>query len=605
MTQRHGKKSLQTILFYRFLTIAAALLIVISVIVYMIQYSSLYKNMENDILRTTTSIGASIDLQISQMDNVCLNVINSTSIKSTFALWSQANEGSAYERSRHQNALSNALISIRGVDASIRQVNIYPMEGSGYGVGNYYGMLSAETAELPWYKSALEKNGYRYVCVAEQPLLSKNAGTRSDRLYLSLYRMYFDNYHNPIGFVEVLKYYDDLFADAILPKTEAPVDVAVYDGDGTQVYPYSEENTSRDFDYYNALGEENAVNGNVRLYNDREKQSEYVSFSRLDYSGFTVVCSVRNTDFFVPILKSLMWIPLLAFSLFVVCYFVAGFLSRRLASPLTQMHQFLSDTDSNGQFQLIHLEDSGIIEIDRLRDSLNASTRAKEAATESMLVMKEQEIQAQMLALQAQMNPHFLYNSLNTISAMAEEGMTEEVSGMCQDITSILRYISSDKESVSTVEEELEHCDLYLSCMKKRFKDSFAYEFDIADDLLDLKIPKLCIQLLIENSVKFTSRTAPPWHIRIEGYIDDGQWLISVKDNGPGFSPEVDKHLRSQMDEILKYSVLPSLELDGMGILNIFIRFYLLFGKAFLFQFGNLPEKGAFVIVGGRFHEKD
>ena len=177
---------------------------------------------------------------------------------------------------------------------------------------------------------------------------------------------------------------------------------------------------------------------------------------------------------------------------------------------------------------------------------------------------------------------------------------------MCQDITSILRYISSDRESESTVEEELEHCDLYLQCMKKRFKDSFTYEFDIADDLLDMKIPKLCIQLLIENSVKFTSKTAPPWHIRIEGYIDAGQWLISVKDNGPGFDPEVDRHLRAQMDEILKYSKLPSLELDGMGILNIFIRFYLLFGKAFLFQFGNLPDKGgAFVIVGGRFHEED
>ena len=74
---------------------------------------------------------------------------------------------------------------------------------------------------------------------------------------------------------------------------------------------------------------------------------------------------------------------------------------------------------------------------------------------------------------------------------------------------------------------------------------------------------------------------------------------------GPGFDPEVDRHLRSQMDEILKYSRLPSLELDGMGILNIFIRFYLLFGSSFLFQFGNLPEGGAFVIVGGRFHEKD
>ncbi len=605
MFHRHGQKSLQTILFYRFLTIAAVLLIVISAIVYMIQYSELYKNMENDVLRTSSSIGNSIDLQISQMDTVCLNVINSTSIKNTFSLWSQSRNSSSYDRARYQNELGNALISIRGVDSSIRQVNIYPMEGIGFGVGNYYGKLSVPAEDLSWYKAVKDKNGYRYIQAAPQPILSKNAGTRSDRLYVSLYRMYFDNYHNPIGFVEILKYFDDLFADAIMPKTETPVNVVVYNSDGQQIYPYKDESSSDSFDYYNVLTEETSSDGSIRLYNNKEKQKEYVAFSRLDYCNFTVVCTIPSTDFFLPILRSLMWIPILAFSLFVICYFVARFLSRRLAKPLTEMHQFLSDTDSSEQFRLIHLDDSGIVEIDRLRDSLNASIRAKEAATESLLVMKEQEIQAQMLALQAQMNPHFLYNSLNTISAMAEEGMTEEVSGMCQDITSILRYISSDKESVSTVEEELEHCDLYLKCMKKRFKDSFTYEFDIADDLLDMKIPKLCIQLLIENSVKFTSRTAPPWHIRVEGYIDDGQWLISVKDNGPGFDPEVDKHLRSQMDEILKYSVLPSLELDGMGILNIFIRFYLLFGKAFLFQFGNLPERGSFVIVGGRFHEED
>lgn len=606
MLHKHTKKkSLQTILFHRFLSVAAVLLLVTSLIVCIIQYSGLYQNMENDLLRSNNAVGDAIDLQIGQMDNVCLNVINSTSVKNTFALWSENQGKSAYEHVQLQNSLSNTLVSLRGVDASIRQVNIYPLEGSGYGVGNYYGRLPWQTEALSWHEPASAKNGKRYIQCGEQPLLSKHAGTDSDRLYISLYRMYFDTYHSPLGFVEILKYYDDLFADAITPRTAAPTDIIVYDSDGNQIYPYTGSEGSKRFDYYAALEHETASSGKLRLHNDLDNHREYVVFSRLDYCGFTVVSAIRYMDFFLPILKSLIWIPLLALSLFLICYFVAGFLSRRMAQPLTKMHRFLVGTDSTGLFQPIELEDSNVVEIDRLRDSLNASFRAKEAATQSLLVMKEQEVQAQMLALQAQMNPHFLYNSLNTISAMAESGMDEEIVHMSQAITSILRYISSDRESVSTVEEELEHCDLYLQCMKMRFKDLFSYEFDIADELLDHKIPKLCIQLLIENSVKFTSRTAPPWHIRVEGYIDTGMWLITVKDNGPGFDPEVDRHLRSQMDEILKQSKLPSLELDGMGILNIFIRFYLLFGKAFLFQFGNLPEKGAFVIVGGRFYEED
>ncbi len=652
MFARHGKKSIQSILFYRFLSVTAVLLIVISAIVYLIQYTKMYKNMENDIIRTSSSIGNAIDLQVSQMDNVCLNVINSTSVKDTFADWISNKNASAYERRQQQNQLSNSLISIRGIDTSIRQVNLYSMEAEGYGVGNYYGKLSSDTSDLSWYEGAIKKDGYRFFQADRHPLRSRHSGTEADRLYFSLYRMYFDNYHNPAGFVEVSKYYDKLFAEAISPTTAFSLDITVYDDDGRQIYPDPASGGEKRFDYYTELPSQKLSSGSARVYNHIKHQQEFVTICPLKYSGFTVAAAINNTNFYSPILVSLMWIPLLALSLFVVCYFVAGFLSRRLAQPLTEMHQFLSQSDSAGKFRQIDLKDSGVIEIDRLRDSLNSSIRTQEAATESLLVMKESEIQAHMLALQAQMNPHFLYNSLNTIGAMAEEGMTEEVTSMCQDITSILRYahmlalqaqmnphflynslntigamaeegmteevtsmcqditsilryISSDKESVSTVEEELEHCSLYLNCMKMRFKDKFTYEFDIDDNLLEMKIPKLCIQLLIENSVKFVSKTAPPWYIRIEGYIDAGQWLISVKDNGPGFDPEVDRHLRSQMDEILKYSRLPSLELDGMGILNIFIRFYLLFGHSFLFQFGNLPEGGAFVIVGGRFHEKD
>lgn len=605
MFAKHEKKSIQTILFYRFLWVSAALLLVISGIVYLIQYQKLYKNMENDIIRTSSGIGDAIDLQISQMDNVCLNVINSTSVKNTFSHWISNDNVSSYERRQQQNLMNNALVSIRGIDTSIRQVNLYSMEKGGYGVGNYYGRVSNNTTELPWYKGTVEKDGYRFFQANKHPLLSRHSGTQADRLYFSLYRMHFDKYHNPAGFVEVSKYYDTLFAEAISPTTSSNMDITVYDEDGRQIYPDLSSGGEKRFDYFAELQSQESVSHSTRIYNDLKRQKEFVTIYPLKYSDFTVAASINNANFYTPILMSLMWIPLLALCLFVICYFVSGFLSRRIAQPLTEIHQFLSQSGSAEKFRQISLKDSGVVEIDRLRDSLNSSIRAQEAATESLLVMKESEIQAQMLALQAQMNPHFLYNSLNTIGAMAEEGMTEEVTSMCQDITSILRYISSDKESVSTVEEELEHCSLYLNCMKMRFKDKLTYEFDIDDDLLERKIPKLCIQLLIENSVKFVSKTAPPWHIRVEGYIDAGLWLISVKDNGPGFDPEVDKHLRSQMDEILKYSRLPSLELDGMGILNIFIRFYLLFGRAFLFQFGNLPEGGAFVIVGGRFHEKD
>lgn len=122
--------------------------------------------------------------------------------------------------------------------------------------------------------------------------------------------------------------------------------------------------------------------------------------------------------------------------------------------------------------------------------------------------------------------------------------------------------------------------------------------------MLELPVPKLCIQLLVENAVKFTANTSPPWHIVIQGHMDDECWYVEVKDNGPGFGEEITAHLKSQMDVILEKGLLPSLELDGMGILNIFIRFYLIYGITFIFDFGNLPEGGAIVKVGGRFNDQ-
>ena len=598
-------KNIQKILFSYFLISATALLVLFTIIFSGVQYYTLHRDMENDILRTCTSIANDIDLQISQMDNVCLNTINSTAIKDSFSDWASADLLSQSEQLQYQTTLSNSLTSVKGVDSSIRQVNICSMNNKGFGTGNYTGALNLITSEQSWYEETKTQNGHRFFDVSQNFLFSRKTGTDSDRMYFSLYRMYFDIYHNPVGFVQVMKYYDTLFESAHFPQSDYDITVAVYDPDGRLIYPFIEdEDAEGHFDYYSAIKDQDSSNG-AQVYNTVEKQQENVYSASLDYSDFTVVTSIRTTDFFLPIAHNLLWIPFLVIALFFGCLLSAKAISKWLASPLTRMYDFLSNIDPRDQFREIQMEDSDIIEIDKLRDSLNAALRSQKKSAQTMLLLKEQELQAQMLALQAQMNPHFLYNSLNTIGAMAEEGMCTEVAGMCQDITSILRYISSDKESVSSVEEELEHCDLYLKCMKQRYKTSLTYEFDIDDDLLDLPIPKLCVQLLIENSVKFATRTQPPWHIRIEGYIDEERWLICVKDNGTGFDEEVSKRLRSQMDEILAHSVLPSLELDGMGILNIFIRFYLTFGISFIFDFGNLPERGAFVIVGGHFNNEE
>lgn len=597
MIMKRGSKNIQKILSSYFLFIMLTLVVLATIIFSLIQYLNLRSNAERDIQRTCAAVAADIDLQINQLDNVCLNTIHSTLIKETFSSYIDGSDSDSYVQRLRKNTLANALTATKGVDASIRQVNVYGFTEGGYGSGNFTGELMGKTAEYPWFGNAVSQHGHRYIPPAEQnAFFSKSTGTDDERFYLSLYRMYFDEYQNPAGFVEVMKYYDVLFQRAFHPESDYDIDVLIYDTEGNVIYPLD---TNPLFPYFSHKGS----NGKV-LYNSVKDCEEYVYYSQMDYCGFTAVTAIKSTEFFAPVYRSLYWTLLVFIVVLFMCLLFANILSRKLSAPLKTMYRFLSNIDPQDQFKEIKMEDTGIIEIDKLHNSLNEAMRSQKTATTSMMVLKEQELQAQMLALQSQMNPHFLYNSLTTIGAMAEDGLTEPIAQMCRDITSILRYISSNKEQVSSLEEELEHCDVYLKCMKLRFGESLNYEFSIEDDMLELPIPKLCIQLLVENATKFTSHVSPPWHISIEGHMDKDCWYVDVKDNGPGFGEDVTVHLKSKMDEILESGVLPSLELDGMGILNIFIRLYLIYGITFIFDFGNLPEGGAFVKVGGRFDDK-
>lgn len=210
-----------------------------------------------------------------------------------------------------------------------------------------------------------------------------------------------------------------------------------------------------------------------------------------------------------------------------------------------------------------------------------------------------------MLALQSQMNPHFLYNSLATVQSMAEENMNEEIIQMCQTISKILRYISSDKELLVPLKDEAYHTENYLKCMQMRYEDDIEYSIDIPKEMMSIRLPKLCLQPLAENSVKYlTSSVKAPWKIKIAGRVTTTYWEVSVSDNGLGFTEEVINSLEEQIKEIDRTSLLPSLEINGMGLINIYIRFKLFYKGYHIFRVRNNIEGGATITLGGSIYDE-
>ena len=562
----------------------------ITLIYFLLSYSRAKSNAEDTLIYSCESIGDNIDLQLERLDTILLNSINSPDLKKSITDFAAAGKGSS-EYNTQRARLSSLLTALKGFDYSVRQLSVYSKDSIGYGVGDYIGPIDSAGCD------ALRENAFslkgRKCLLTTDELYGKRQAIAKP--YLSISRAYYDSYHEPEGCIEIRTYYDELFLAASDFGGGYDSSIVIYDGQN-QIYSSSISNP--DYTQYpiktgHVSTIRNSISGNKEL----------LYSYKMPNSGFTIYMSVTNVSFVLPIFKSLSWILLLFAATLMIGLILSGRISAFLTIPIKSIYDFLLDKNDE-QFEHLDMEHTGIVEIDTLIDSINAYIDSNESNTLKLITLNEQEMQAQMLALQSQMNPHFLYNSLAGISEMAKEGLVEPISTMADNISQILRAISSNRRQEITLEEELELCDMFLECMQIRFGDNLSYKIDVEDVMLDFSIPKLCIQLLVENAIKAVTKNPPPWQITIRGYIKGEKWYVEVLDNGPGFSYEVDKALRTKMNDIILTKTLPSLKIEGMGILNIFIRFYLLDGIKFLFDFGNRKEGGAYVTVGRWLYDK-
>ena len=242
---------------------------------------------------------------------------------------------------------------------------------------------------------------------------------------------------------------------------------------------------------------------------------------------------------------------------------------------------------------------SDIDEIEFLSHSLKEMSHNLEDSLKQIIALKDYEVHAKMLALQAQMHPHFLFNTLMTIASMAEEQGNDKIYRICMNLTSMFRYISAEAGDGVRIYEEIRHVENYVEIMKERFPES-QVEIDIPLEIMDCRIPKLTIQPLVENAYKYCDRQRP--EIAIKGTAEPGgTWTVSVTDNGKGFSPEEKGRIMEKCREGIKNEKILSGQIDGMGLVNVYVRLKLFFGDNMIYFIEE--NKGSIMI--GRMSDSD
>lgn len=330
---------------------------------------------------------------------------------------------------------------------------------------------------------------------------------------------------------------------------------------------------------------------------DYQEKGRIVKVQELYYSNLYMVSSIGVGDLygnlFVYIISAIAVVIFLNLLLLYITYRV----SVRITSPLQKMSGEIEKIDlSPEEFKMYQPVNTSIRELESLSSTIVHMQEKLKSSMEEVICLRTFEAQSKMLALQAQMQPHFLYNTLMTIAAMAEEQENEEVARTCYSLTRMLRYISSDNVERVTLTDELNHLTDYINIMRERFPETEVV-YQVPLSVMQIQVPKLVVQPLVENSLKYSER--PDCHLRLEASQKGECWRLGVYDNGPGFSEERIKEIMERCERAFLNYRTDSLQINGMGLANIYIRLKLFYGDQMHFQIFNCPQQGCCVEIGG------
>ncbi len=535
--------------------------------------------------QNAANISTSMDNEVEKLNIVSMNVAYSRLIKASFTDYDAISMSGT-------KMLEDILTTVIGPNKPVDQINLYTMSDYMFASGVNNGIVEEDVKRYSWYRDVISSKRYLIKFTGRDKFISQFFTDIHGKNFISIFRIYYDLFQTPQGVVEVKKNVRQVCWGAIQYEPLHNEKVYIYDSLGNLIYPVLSEK-----DYFSLV--KGNPSDNMIISQDPSKvfYKEYVFSKYSGFTGFTTVIVVEqsqllffNADFLLNtgVLTALMIMLSVALS-----YIAAN----RITLPIKRIVREVRTFTLAEERKKINIH-TKIIELNSLYDEFHKMQKELFESMNNQLLLQNQEMQSRMLALHSQMNPHFLFNSLSAVQSMADEHMTKEIVAMCQSICNILRYISSDKEQLVDLEQELKHTEDYLNCMSIRYHGDFSYELNIPKEMNCVKVPKLCLQLIVENSIKYATSLRPPWHVSVKGQLNKSGFTLSIADNGPGFDEETITAIHKEIRYIRESGLLPTLEIKGMGLKNIYLRFLLLYPQKIVFNIENILPNGACVTIG-------
>ncbi|OMF30820.1 hypothetical protein BK133_16140 [Paenibacillus sp. FSL H8-0548] len=462
--------------------------------------------------------------------------------------------------------------------------HIYYSTGELLSASDESGMRNAsQVRNSEWFRSAVAQNGEVFF----SSLIPETERSETEEAaYFSAIMI--RDFSNPDLFIIVrAEYRSELFNsigrnDALSAKSS----ILILDEGNRLVYASGDTNVAE----LNLTSKVSGSKGKLWLEIDGEER--LVSYTASSYSNWKAVLVVPKSDIFgsLDIIKTT--VIFTACIAFVITLLISILFGQRITKPILHLYKSVNRM-KRGDFSA-RVEVKRNDEIGRIGMNFNAMQEELQNLIETKYVnqIKLQEVELAMLY--SQINPHFLYNTLDSIRAMADYYRVQEIGQMAESLADIFRYNTRNKDEVVTLQEELVQIDAYMSIQRIRFEEKIEYEQLIEEELYSFPLLKMTLQPLVENAVFHgIERKRGKGKITVAVKREGDKVALSVLDDGVGMS---EKHLAE-----IRNTLRPPLQQDhmvsnsarmGIGIQNVFSRYKIRFGEQFEFEINSKKGEG-------------
>ncbi len=531
--------------------------------------------------QTNIKMAEWLDSTLSLADNVSIYANSSSSFMDQLKSINDMGRKNYFDYYPQVNAnFKNFLYTINTIKGSPGRAKLVTKWYDSTGTVHPFDYTPDKSILKNYFKDFMEMKEYKRFIPPHENIWATNGES-----VISVVRPLRDNYSNVYGVIEIIILVDQI--DEIFKNYST----VIIDENNKIIYS-NNKLTSKLIEYF----EKYNYNKN-EITMDSENVGVFSSYAFLEEPGWILVQYEDIEKFSKPVRQ----LGETIVGIYIVAFIVILALLYLIILNATKPIRRLTDTVRNASALQTNItvdknEMQGDMEM--LAMAFQQMVTSIEERNKQITEAKLAESKIRIMALEAQLNPHFIFNTLAVIGAY---GMTENnntVYEMCTDLSNMLRYSTDFTIRDTTLQEELSHTVKYLNLMEKRFGNIFQY--DVIDNTCDTKIrlPKLIIQPLVENCFMHgLSALKNGWHIWIEAVVEDGIWWVRVRDNGKGFNQE---SIRSIIDTVNTGTFIEKKR--GIGLINTLLRIKLYYGDGGFFSLYN--EDGAVVEVGGTLNDE-